>query len=215
MNRILSLLLLGALVCTGAAAQTETPSTETMIRQLQAPRTRGITRNLFPERVPAAGAAAAGSGTPAVAAPAESAATGASTVATSTTASGTAQAGTNAAPAIEVARPSLSLLIQFDFDSARVRPESREALTNLSQALLSAELRESRFLVEGHTDAKGSAEYNQRLSTLRALAVRDYLKAQGVDEARLQAAGRGASELANSTEPYAAQNRRVRIVNIE
>ena len=41
------------------------------------------------------------------------------------------------------------------------------------------------------------------------------LKAQGVAEDRLQAAGRGATELANTSEPFAAENRRVRIVNLD
>ena len=112
-------------------------------------------------------------------------------------------------------RPSLSLLIQFDFNSARVRPESQQALANLSQALQSPELVSSRFAVEGHTDAKGGKDYNQKLSQLRAQAVSDFLKVQGVVESRLVAAGKGASELANSTDPLAAENRRVRIVNLD
>ena len=107
------------------------------------------------------------------------------------------------------------MLIQFDFNSAQVRPESQQALANLAQALLSAELQGSRFAVEGHTDAKGGADYNQKLSQQRALAVRDFLKSRGVVESRLMAAGKGSSELANSSEPFAAENRRVRIVNLD
>jgi outer membrane protein OmpA-like peptidoglycan-associated protein len=114
-----------------------------------------------------------------------------------------------------VVRPSLSLLIQFDFNSARVRPESQQALANLSQALQSPELRASNFAVEGHTDAKGGKDYNQKLSQQRAQAVSDFLKAQGVLEARLAAAGKGSSDLANSADPFAAENRRVRIVNLD
>jgi outer membrane protein OmpA-like peptidoglycan-associated protein len=109
----------------------------------------------------------------------------------------------------------LSLLIQFDFNSAKVKPESHEALANLSQALLSQELAGSRFAVEGHTDAKGPAEYNRKLSEQRALAVRDLLRIQGVAEVRLVASGKGASELANTDDPFAAENRRVRIVNLD
>lgn len=120
-----------------------------------------------------------------------------------------------AAQAAVVARPSLSLLIQFDFNSARVRPESQQALVNLSQALQSAELLDSRFAIEGHTDAKGSADYNLKLSQQRSQAVREFLRARGVSEARLQAVGKGASELANSAQPLAAENRRVRIVNLD
>lgn len=119
------------------------------------------------------------------------------------------------AAAAPAPKPSLSLLIQFDFDSARVKPESQEALANLSQALQTTALADSRFAVEGHTDAKGAAEYNLRLSQQRAEAVRDFLKGHGVAQERLVAAGKGASELANAAEPFAAENRRVRIVNLD
>ena len=117
--------------------------------------------------------------------------------------------------AMSASRPSLSLLIQFDFNSANIRMESQQALANLSQALQSAELRDSKFAVEGHTDAKGRADYNQKLSQQRAFAVRDFLKTQGVAEGRLVAAGKGSSELVNRDQPFAAENRRVRIVNLD
>ncbi len=120
-----------------------------------------------------------------------------------------------AVAATPVARPSLSLLIQFDFNSARVRAESRQSLSNLAQALQSAELLNSKFAVEGHTDAKGSAAYNLKLSQQRAQAVADFLKSKGVDEFRLLAAGKGSGELANTEQPFSAENRRVRIVNLD
>lgn len=120
---------------------------------------------------------------------------------------------TSAAPV--PARPYLSLLIQFDFNSATVRAESHPALVNLSKALQSARLSGSRFAIEGHTDAKGAPDYNLKLSQQRAQAVCDFLQARGVMESRLQASGKGASELANSTQPFAAMNRRVRIVNLD
>jgi len=112
------------------------------------------------------------------------------------------------------ARPSLSLLIQFDFNSAKVKPESQQALSNLAQALQSKELVDAKFAVEGHTDAKGRADYNLKLSQQRADAVRAFLASNGVADARLQAVGKGATELANTTDPLAADNRRVRIVNL-
>ena len=184
--------LLCVCVAMPVAAQTPVPSTEKMIEQLKAPRTRSL-RNLSVEEVPAQGGPAA---TQALATPSQSESTTEQAVALSS-------------------RPSLSLLIQFDFNSARVRPESQQALANLSQALQSAELLSSRFAVEGHTDAKGSADYNQKLSEQRAQAVRDFLKTKGVDEDRLLATGKGAAELANSAEPFAAENRRVRVVNLD
>ena len=112
------------------------------------------------------------------------------------------------------AKPSLSLLIQFDFNSSTVKPESQQALANLAQALKSKELGESKFAVEGHTDGKGRADYNLKLSQQRADAVRTFLASKGVVDARLQAVGKGATELANTADPLAAENRRVRIVNL-
>jgi outer membrane protein OmpA-like peptidoglycan-associated protein len=115
---------------------------------------------------------------------------------------------------VAVPPPSLSLQIQFDFNSARVSPESQQALSNLAQAMQSPELKSANFRVEGHTDAKGKADYNLKLSQMRADAVKDFLVAQSVDAARLTTAGKGSKDLANAADPYAAENRRVRIVNI-
>lgn len=112
-------------------------------------------------------------------------------------------------------RPSLSLNIQFDFNSARIRAESMEALSNLATALTSPALANSKFAVEGHTDAKGNPEYNRKLSEQRAYAVRDLLSSKGVDPNQLVASGKGASEPANPGDPLAAENRRVRVVNLD
>ncbi len=184
------LFALACLIASPSWAQPVAPTADQMIQQLKAPRTRGL-RNLSVESVPAAGAAAA------AAAGSDASATGATS------------------PAAAPARPSLSLLIQFDFNSARVRPESQQALANLSQALQSSELLESRFAIEGHTDAKGREDYNRKLSEQRAQAVSEFLAKQGVVAARLAPVGKGASELANTGDPFAAENRRVRIVNLD
>jgi OOP family OmpA-OmpF porin len=123
----------------------------------------------------------------------------------------------DAATAKEVAaeQSSLSLQIQFDFNSARIKPESSTALGNLATALQSKELLEAKFAIEGHTDAKGGADYNQKLSQQRANAVRDFLASKGVEVTRLSTAGKGSSELANKDDPLAAENRRVKIVNMQ
>ncbi len=185
----LSIAMLGLSLLLPVSAQTPPPSAEQMIQQLTGPRTRSL-RNLSVEAAPS------GATTP------------------------QANEGAQPAPAFALAaaatpRPSLSLLIQFDFNSARVRPESQQALATLSQALQSPELANSKFAVEGHTDAKGDAPYNLKLSAARAQAVSEFLKTQGVDQDRLVVAGKGSSELANTDQPFAAENRRVRIVNLD
>ncbi len=170
-------------------AQTSTPSTQQMIEQLKAPplapRTRGL-RNLSVEATGDANSPAAN-----------------------------VIANTGAAAAEPVVRPSLSLMIQFDFNSAKIRPESQQALLNLASALKAAELAASNFAVEGHTDAKGLPDYNLKLSQQRADAVQQFLVSQGVTGTRLVASGKGATQLANAANPLGAENRRVRIVNLE
>jgi outer membrane protein OmpA-like peptidoglycan-associated protein len=108
---------------------------------------------------------------------------------------------------------SIDLVIQFDFDSDRLQSSSLDQLKQLAQAMQSERLLQSTFLIEGHTDAKGSGTYNLNLSEKRAAAVARFLQSQGVNSDRLASTGKGASELANTADPYAAENRRVRIIN--
>ena len=109
----------------------------------------------------------------------------------------------------------ISLAIAFAFNSARLTPEGAKVLDQLGLALASEQLAGLRFRVEGHTDGKGSAVYNRKLSQARAEEVRRYLMfAHGVEGERLLAVGKGASELANPADPLAAENRRVRVVTL-
>jgi outer membrane protein OmpA-like peptidoglycan-associated protein len=109
-------------------------------------------------------------------------------------------------------KPNVDLSIQFEFDSAKLLPESRPLLDNLAKAINSDKLRGFAFVVEGHTDIVGSAEYNQKLSDQRALSVLAYLASKGVSKERLKALGKGSTELLMPDKPDAAENRRVRII---
>lgn len=106
---------------------------------------------------------------------------------------------------------NVDLSINFDFDSAHLQANSKPLLDNLAQAMNSQRLGALKFKVEGHTDAKGTADYNQELSSRRASAVQAYLIAQNVNADRLQAEGKGASDLLVPEKPLASENRRVRI----
>lgn len=139
-------------------------------------------------------------------------------------------AGTAASPSVRslrnlmpqpaVPQPSqpprqLDLVVAFDFDSADLSAQGRALLDKLSQALGSDRLATSRFRIEGHTDAKGAAAYNKTLSERRAQAVVAHLTMQGVASERLQAVGMGFEALLLKQQPFAAENRRVRIVTME
>jgi hypothetical protein len=106
---------------------------------------------------------------------------------------------------------SLDLVIQFEFDSAKLKSESKPLLDNLSTALKSDRLKSIQFKVEGHTDAKGTEAYNQALSLKRANAVVEYMTQQGIEAERLKAEGKGFAELLVPEKPLAMENRRVRI----
>ena len=111
--------------------------------------------------------------------------------------------------------PSMAFnTIQFAFGSTQLTPESSATLKNLGEALNHQLADQKSFLIEGHTDRKGTRTYNDELSKGRAEAVKDYLVHEaGVSPDRLQAVGKGYSEPANPKNPYAAENRRVVVVN--
>ena len=105
-------------------------------------------------------------------------------------------------------------MITFQFGSAELTPSARQVLDQLAIALQSEQLGHDRFLIEGHTDAVGSDAYNQRLSEQRARAAQAYLATRQVSAARLEALGKGESELLEQTSDPSEVNRRVRVVNL-
>ncbi|MTW34843.1 OmpA family protein [Pseudoduganella danionis] len=106
----------------------------------------------------------------------------------------------------------MDLAIQFDVNSDHVQAASVKLLNNLAEALQAPELRQARFLVEGHTDGSGQAAYNKRLSAQRAMQVKRILVQNHVDPSRIVTDGKGSSELLNPAIPTAPENRRVRVV---
>lgn len=112
--------------------------------------------------------------------------------------------------------PRIDLDIPFDFNSDALRADVMADLVTIGRALTSDDLSDYRFIVAGHTDAVGSASYNQELSERRAAAVRTFLiDALGVEEGRLVAIGFGFEQLSNTENPEADENRRVEIINLE
>jgi OOP family OmpA-OmpF porin len=101
--------------------------------------------------------------------------------------------------------------VTFEFDSERLTANARTILDGVVTALESAP--DIRVEVGGHTDARGSDDYNQRLSERRAASVRDYLVDKGIDAARLSAVGYGEAKPVadNDSDEGREQNRRVEL----
>ena len=109
---------------------------------------------------------------------------------------------------------SIDLVIQFDLDSAKLKPDSMPLLSSLVEAMKNDRLAAIKFKVEGHTDVQGSEQHNLKLSQSRADSVMAYLTSQGVDKERLTGEGKGFSDLLLPEKPKAAENRRVRITTL-
>lgn len=113
--------------------------------------------------------------------------------------------------------PNVNLAIQFEFDSDQLKGDAWGQLDQLASALKSPALSRSSFIIEGHTDAKGSDEYNVDLSYRRAITVRRALSEKfGVQSGRLQIKGYGEARPVadNDTDYGRALNRRVTIVKL-
>jgi len=105
--------------------------------------------------------------------------------------------------------------INFDFASAVIRPDSYRTVGRIADALHHPQLLGYRFLIIGHTDAKGGREANLKLSQLRADAILEALTTSfNVPARRLSAVGLGEEQLRDPAHPEAATNRRVQLVNI-
>jgi outer membrane protein OmpA-like peptidoglycan-associated protein len=110
-------------------------------------------------------------------------------------------------------RPSVDLEVFFAYKAAQITPQAATVLATLGRALADPRLAGDAFLIAGHTDAKGSDDYNLALSEKRAEAVRQFLiDSFKISPDRLVAKGFGRQRLKNPKAPLADENRRVQIV---
>ncbi|XWN32606.1 MAG: OmpA family protein [Devosia sp.] len=111
--------------------------------------------------------------------------------------------------------PQLSVEINFDLNSARIRPESYYSVGLIADALHSPYLMGQRIVVVGHTDATGGRQLNLDLSKRRAAAVRDALATTfNVPASQLVAIGLGEEQLQDPANPDSGINRRVQLINL-
>ena len=135
----------------------------------------------------------------------------------------TANTGTVEPPPIPIVRPdtdelanpngylSQNRIVYFDYDSFAIRDEYATMVKRHADYLVKNKTR--KVFVEGHTDLRGSREYNLSLGQKRAETVKSALKLSGVPEDRLEAVSYGKEKPADTaqTEAGFAKNRRAEI----
>ncbi|MBD5317032.1 MAG: OmpA family protein [Bacteroides sp.] len=96
---------------------------------------------------------------------------------------------------------------QFEQGKADLNDDAKLALHDLAKVM--KQNPELRLRIEGHTSAEGDAAVNQKLSEDRAQAAKDFLvNKEGIDASRLEAVGKGSSELKDPENPTSDVNRR-------
>jgi peptidoglycan-associated lipoprotein len=118
------------------------------------------------------------------------------------------EAAAAAARDAEAMRATITQVVNYDFDKADLRDDTRQALDakipilNANPALT--------IRIAGHADARGSGEYNLQLGQRRAAAARDYLTARGVAASRVELVSYGEERPLCQTQDEGcwAQNRR-------
>jgi OOP family OmpA-OmpF porin len=109
----------------------------------------------------------------------------------------------------------ITLAVEFDFGSARIRPQSYRSIGLMADALYHPALYGYCFLIVGHTDAVGGREYNLRLSERRAEAIRQALiNPFGIGKLRIDTLGLGEEQLLDPSHPKSAENRRVQLIDV-
>ncbi|KOS07303.1 cell envelope biogenesis protein OmpA [Flavobacterium akiainvivens] len=107
--------------------------------------------------------------------------------------------------------------IYFDFDKSNITQKAAEELDKLVQLMKSKP--NLVIMVKAHTDTKGSAEYNMRLSNERAISAVQYVLSNGIAKERISGQGYGKSEPRIVCEPCTAEqdaeNRRIEFIIVK
>lgn len=112
---------------------------------------------------------------------------------------------------IQDAARNIQSVVHFDFDSDVIKPAAARVLDQQASFLTSNP--SARVLVAGHTDERGTREYNMSLGERRAASVRSYLASKGVNSANVEIISYGEEQpvATGSNEAAWKQNRRAEL----
>lgn len=103
---------------------------------------------------------------------------------------------------------------QFIVGKADLSDDAKFVLHDLAKVMQKNP--EIRLKLEGHTSAEGDPAFNQKLSESRAAAAVAFLiEHEGIEASRLEAVGKGSSELKNPDDPKAPENRRTEFIVLD
>lgn len=143
---------------------------------------------------------------------AESSSTTASTTSTATATTAEQEPAEDPATRLKKDFAKVGTTVLFDFDSAQLSDYAQRVLDR--QAAFLKARPETRVIIGGHADERGTREYNLALGERRASSARDYLVAKGVNAARIRiiSYGKERPKAVGSTEAAWRQNRRAETV---
>jgi len=112
---------------------------------------------------------------------------------------------------VPVVQPIVMKDVHFDFDSARIKPESYSTLDREADRIKRDQY--DSVTIVGHTDSRGTEQYNKKLSLERANAVMEYFMQKGIAPSRMAVTGRGDTMPVadNSSAEGRAENRRTEL----
>lgn len=112
---------------------------------------------------------------------------------------------------VQAAAQNVRGIVHFAFDSSAINAEAANVLNE--QVAFLKNYPDAVVLVAGHTDERGSREYNHALGERRAQAVKNYLASQGVADARVETISYGEDRPAatGTDEASHAENRRAEL----
>lgn len=102
--------------------------------------------------------------------------------------------------------------VLFPTNSSYLSDAAKSKLTDVAKILKSKDPKRQ-IQIDGHTDATGTPEYNIWLSEKRAVSVKNFLVAEGIDESRIKTSGKGPNQPvdSNKTPEGRLKNRRVEV----